>query len=208
MTDAASLLPNHHADYPQFNGVFGYLAGVTMTVGRTGDARLVAQMAALSGQDAVVDIGCGPGTAARVAARRGATVTGVDPSAPMLRLAGLLSLARSTDRRVTWLRNGAEALDVADASVSVCWSVAAVHHWPDLEAGIAEVRRVLAPDGTFIALEARTKPGASSRSSHGWTDQQAELFAHMLRERRFKSAEVAYHRVRRNRRVVTVSASV
>ena len=62
------LPPNHHAHYRQFTGLFGYVAGLTMIVGRGGDARLVRDLAGVDRADHVVDIGCGPGTAARVAA--------------------------------------------------------------------------------------------------------------------------------------------
>ncbi|MDH5520948.1 MAG: methyltransferase domain-containing protein, partial [Acidimicrobiia bacterium] len=92
----ADLPPNHHAHYRQFGGLFGYLAGLTMIVGRGRDARLVADLASVGPGDVVVDIGCGPGTAARQAAARGARVVGLDPSAPMLRLAQLISRFRST----------------------------------------------------------------------------------------------------------------
>ncbi len=57
------------------------------------------------------------------------------------------------------------------------WSVATVHHWADVAAGLAEVRRVLAPGGRFFAVERRVRPGATGLASHGWTDQQAASFA-------------------------------
>ncbi len=90
----SELPPNHHADYPQFAGVFGYLAGLTMTIGRGRDARLVVELASLTADDRVIDVGCGPGTAVRIAARTAGHVTGVDPSEPMLRLARLFTRIR------------------------------------------------------------------------------------------------------------------
>src|SRR3954471_14162062 len=78
-TDTAPV-PNHHHDYPGFAGPSGLLAALSMAFGRAGDARLAMQLAGLDRTDAVVDIGCGPGTAARRAAARGASVTGVEPA--------------------------------------------------------------------------------------------------------------------------------
>ena len=78
---------NHHADHPGFAGVSGCLFGFAflLTGGRT--ARLAADLADVTAADHVVDVGCGPGTAARTAARRGARVTGVDPAPSMLTVA-------------------------------------------------------------------------------------------------------------------------
>jgi SAM-dependent methyltransferase len=201
MTD---LAPNHHAHYRQFSGAFGYLAGLTMIVGRGRDARLVADIADPQPTDHVLDIGCGPGTAARVAARHGVRVTGVDPSEPMLRLAGLLTRIRRPAGEIDWVCAGAEALTVPDDSVTVCWSLASVHHWPDLVGGLSEVQRVLRPGGTLIALERRAEPGATGNASHGWTPDQADTFAAMLTDRGFASADVSNHDVGR-RHVVVVT---
>lgn len=199
----SDLPPNHHAHYRQFSGPFGYVAGLTMTVGRGADARLVADLADLGPDDHVLDIGCGPGTAARVAARRANRVTGVDPAEPMLRLARLLTRLRPPEGEIDWVRAGAEDLTLPADSVTVCWSLASVHHWPDLEGGLSEVTRVLSPGGTFIALEKRAEPGATGNASHGWTPDQADEFASMLTDRGFVSAEASNHELGR-RKVVTV----
>ena len=203
MTD---LPPNHHADYPQFNGVFGYLAGLTMILGRGSDARLVTDLAKVGPADEVLDIGCGPGTAVRRAAGRARKAIGVDPSAPMLALARLLTRVRSPAGEVEWVLAGAEELTLPDESVTACWSLASVHHWPELEAGVGEVARVLLPGGTFIALERRSEPGATGNASHGWTADQAERFASMLGDYGFENAQVANHDLGR-RKVVTVMAT-
>ena len=76
-----------------FQGVSGLLCGATMLVGRGSLSRLVAGLAGVGPGDRVVDVGCGPGGAAREAARRGATVTGVDP-APVMPPAGPLPVSQ------------------------------------------------------------------------------------------------------------------
>jgi ubiquinone/menaquinone biosynthesis C-methylase UbiE len=200
----ADLPPNHHADYPQFSGAFGYVAGLTMIIGRGRDARLVADIAGLQASDHVLDIGCGPGTAARLGARDGTRVTGVDPAEPMLRLARVLTRVRRPAGEIDWVQAGAEDLTLPDDSVTVCWSLASVHHWPDLEGGLSEVNRVLSPGGTFTAIEKRTQPGATGNASHGWTPDQASTFAAMLTDHGFRSAEVSDHDLGR-RRVVAVT---
>ena len=64
-----------------------------MTIGRDGDARLAAELTELTAGDRLVDVGCGPGAAARFAAGRGARVTGVDPAPVMLDVARRLTRA-------------------------------------------------------------------------------------------------------------------
>ncbi len=166
---------------------------------------MVADIANLKATDHVLDIGCGPGTAARLAGRRGSRVTGVDPAQPMLRLARLLTRLRRPKGEIDWLCAGAEHLTIVDDSVTVCWSLASVHHWPDLAGGISEAKRVLRAGGTFIALEKRTEPGATGNASHGWTPDQANTFATLLGEHGFTAVEVLNRDLGR-RPVVAVTA--
>jgi ubiquinone/menaquinone biosynthesis C-methylase UbiE len=165
---------NHHADHPGFAGPMGLFAALTMLVAGRGRARFVADLASLSSSDRVVDIGCGPGNSVRAAARRGASVIGVDPAKVMLGVARLVTRDRPN---ITWLQGTAENLPLPEHSATVVWSVATVHHWADIAAGLAEVRRVLSPGGRFLAIERRVRSGATGLASHGWTDQQAESFA-------------------------------
>ncbi|MDN5770392.1 MAG: class I SAM-dependent methyltransferase [Microlunatus sp.] len=94
----------------------------------------------------VLDIGTGPGHLVEAIARRRPelTVTGVDPSADMLRQA---------DRRLTGLPNAhtlqaaAEDLPSASDSIDVVVSTLSSHHWADPAAALAEQSRVLTPGG-------------------------------------------------------------
>jgi SAM-dependent methyltransferase len=187
MTTNLNDVPNHHAHHTGFTGLSGLVAALSMTLGREGDAALAVELARLDEADHVVDIGCGPGTAVRRAARLGARVTGIDPAPVMLRVARLLG-GRS---RITYLEGSAESIPLDGASATVAWSIASVHHWPDLDEAITEVRRVLTPGGRFVAIERRVRPGATGLASHGWTDAQAEAFAVACRVAGFADVQVA-----------------
>jgi ubiquinone/menaquinone biosynthesis C-methylase UbiE len=168
--------PNHHADHPGMHGIAGVLAGLTMALGGGQRARLAVALAALRPDDHVIDVGCGPGRAARAAARPGATVVGIDPAPTMLRMAR--AWPGRGRGRVTWRRGTAEALPVADGAASVVWSIATVHHWRDVDAGLAEVRRVLRAGGRLVVIERWRPPSAATGlASHGWTDDQTIAFA-------------------------------
>ncbi len=188
MTDP--LTTNHHADHAGFAGVSGLISGVGMLVLGRGYARLAVELAAVSGADRVADIGCGPGGAVRAAARRGATVTGIDPAPVMLRLAAAVT---KDQPRITWSRGSAEALPLPSGWATVAWSLRTVHHWKDVTAGLAEVRRVLAPSGRFLAVERCVRSGATGLASHGWTEEQAESFAAQCRAAGLDAVRVERH---------------
>jgi ubiquinone/menaquinone biosynthesis C-methylase UbiE len=173
----ANDAPNHHAHHDGFRGLYGLVCALGMTVGREADAALALDLSRLDASDHVVDIGCGPGTAARRASRRGARVTGIDPARVMLRVARLFG----SSKRVTYLEGVAESLPLPDVSATVVWSLSSVHHWPDVNGAVAEVRRVLEPSGRFVAIEHRARAGATGLASHGWTDDRAEAFATICR---------------------------
>jgi len=190
-----SHAPNHHAGHTGFSGLSGLLIGLTMAVGRGELVRVALDRTQVTKADRVVDVGCGPGTAARAAARRGATVTGVDP-APVMR-----SLARRLTRpgiSVSWTDGVAEALPLPDGAASVLWSISTVHHWPDVEGGLAEAHRVLEPGGRLLVIERRSRPGATGLASHGWTDEQAAAFADLSRAAGFSEVRTDRHRGRRS----------
>lgn len=181
---------NHHADHPGFAGIAGVLCGLVFLVMGRRKARLAADVAQISPTDHVVDIGCGPGTAARVAAHRGATVTGVDPAPTMLRLARLVTPRRAP---ITWSQGTAEHLPVPDGSATVVWALATVHHWQDVDKAVAEAHRALVPGGRLIAIERRSPADATGLASHGWTDEQAELFAALCRRTGLDDVSVTEH---------------
>jgi ubiquinone/menaquinone biosynthesis C-methylase UbiE len=159
----------------RFEGVSGLAISVVMLAGRGAISRLVADLAAVAPGDRVVDVGCGPGGAAREAARRGAAVTAVDPSPLMLRLGRYLSRlpGRGTGRDIEFRTGTAEALPVPDQAVTVAWAISSAHHWADVPAGLRELHRVLEPGGKLIIAENLTRPGAQGRAAHGRTEAQA-----------------------------------
>jgi len=143
-----------------------------MVFGRGAAARVAVEAAGLTDGDRVVDVGCGPGTAVREAARHGAAAAGVDPSAASLSLARWIS-ARRKARDVTWLAGRAENLPLPDASATVVWALSSLHHWADRGAGFAEARRVLTPGGRLLIAERLVKQGGRGLARHGLTRDQA-----------------------------------
>jgi ubiquinone/menaquinone biosynthesis C-methylase UbiE len=141
---------------------------VSMAIGRGPAARLVADLADVRDGDRVVDVGCGPGTALREAARRGGVGIGIDPSPRMRGLAALLT-RWGARRTVTYLDGFAEAMPCDDASADIVWALSSAHHWTDRARALAEVHRVLRPGGRLLILERVELAGDARRGHHAIT---------------------------------------
>jgi ubiquinone/menaquinone biosynthesis C-methylase UbiE len=96
----------------------------------------------------------------------------VDPSAEMLRLARWITSLRQ-GQRPRYVEGTAESLPIPDDSATVLWALSSVHHWSDRDAGLAEARRVLVPDGRILLAERLTTPGARGHARHGLTAEGA-----------------------------------
>ena len=108
---------------------------------------LLADRASIGTGDHVLDVGCGSGIAAIEAAGRvGPTgrVVGLDPNPAML------AVARRQSDTVEWHEGKVEALPFADASFDVVLCQFALMFFADPARGIAEMRRVLRPDGRIV----------------------------------------------------------
>ena len=149
------------------------LMAVSMLFGRGPAARLAVEAGRLSLKDRVVDIGCGPGTAIRVASRQCDEAIGVDPSAASLRLGRMLNRIRR-NRNAILLEGKAEALPISDGHATVVWALSSFHHWADQAGGLAEAKRVLEPGGRLMVLERLVKPVARGHALHGLTPAQLD----------------------------------
>lgn len=111
--------------------------------------------------DRVLEVGYGPGALIRLLAARteAAVIQGVDPSPTMRDLAIKTNRAAVQNGRVEVNVGSAEHTGLPDASVDRIVSVNNVAIWPDLEAGVRELHRVVRPGGTVtIAWHGGTAP--------------------------------------------------
>ena len=113
------------------------------------------QVAAPASGEAVLDVGCGPGTLVlELKARVGdGAVYGIDASPEMIDLAR--SKARQRRADVDFRVAAIEDLPFADETFHLVTSSLMLHHLPDdlKERGQAEVRRVLKPGGRFVLVD-------------------------------------------------------
>ena len=167
------------------------MAAIRFLFGRDRSAELAIELSGLRAGERLVDVGCGPGIAVQRARAIGAEAIGVDPAGVMLRVAR----ARwRSDPGVDWRIGTAESLPVDDGWADVVWSLSTVHHWADVDGGLAEAIRVLAPTGRLVALERRIEDmNAAGRASHGWTVEQSHSFAGHCRRHGFPDVTVGEH---------------
>ncbi|MHB8612990.1 MAG: class I SAM-dependent methyltransferase [Candidatus Dormibacteraceae bacterium] len=111
-------------------------------------AAAVVEQAGISSGDRVVDVGCGTGNAALLAAQRGAQTTGVDPADRLLDVAR--ARAAQNGVNATFVRGDAASIPVATASADIVLSIFAVIFAPDPVAAAAEMARVTAPGGRIL----------------------------------------------------------
>jgi len=111
-----------------------------------------------------LDLGCGGGHAAYRMAAHAGRVTACDLSAEMLSAVRATAVARGLANVVTELA-AAERLPFDAAAFDLVASRFSAHHWQDLDAGLAEARRVARPGGTAVFIDA-VAPGRPLLDTH------------------------------------------
>ena len=109
------------------------------------------ETAALRTGERVLDIGCGTGIVARIAARRlgnRGSVVGLDPSAPML--AAARAAATAEGAAVEWREGDALDQPFTDGAFEVVLCQQVLQFFPDKPRGLREMHRVLRPGGRIV----------------------------------------------------------
>ena len=135
--------------------------------------RLAAETVVRSG-DAVLDACCGTGDLAIAAERAGGRVTGLDFSEQML------VRARGKSDSVEWVLGDVTALPFDDASFDAVTVGFGIRNVPDLEAGLAELARVLRPGGRVACLEITRPEGMLKPFFRLWFDGLVPLAGKIL----------------------------
>jgi ubiquinone/menaquinone biosynthesis C-methylase UbiE len=145
----------------------------------------------------VLDVGCGTGQlAARIKRERPATdVVGCDFSA------GMLSRAAGRCHQVRWIRGDAGRLPFHDGTFDVVTSTEAFHWFPDQEAVLREVYRVLTPGGRFLLAMVNPPATVVSDAFHAGSRLIGEPFYWPTRREIRERVEAAGFIVDRQQRI-------
>jgi ubiquinone/menaquinone biosynthesis C-methylase UbiE len=163
-------------------GWLGAVSGLLMARNRYDD-EWIADLLDVQPHDRVLEVGFGPGIAIEVMAERATKgkVAGVDPSEVMLIQATRRNARAIHAGRVEPKLGAAEQLPFSDASFSKAFALHSIYFWPSVERGLAELHRVLAPDGKLaIGVRMRQERGLLNPSRYGMTAEQVDEICHSL----------------------------
>jgi demethylmenaquinone methyltransferase/2-methoxy-6-polyprenyl-1,4-benzoquinol methylase len=132
--------------FDRISGVYDFM-NHAMTLGLDRRWRRLAAEAVVHRGDKVLDACCGTGDLALADERAGGQVTGLDFSE------GMIERAREKSKTVEWVIGDATALPFEDESFDAVTVGFGIRNVPDLEAGLAELARVLRPGGRIACLE-------------------------------------------------------
>ena len=114
-------------------------------------ARDLVNLAKLRAGERVLDVACGTGIVARIAARTlgsGNNIVGLDLSGPMLSAARAVAADENTS--IEWREGSAVELPLADATFEVVFCQQGLQFFPDRAKALSEMHRVLAPGGRLV----------------------------------------------------------
>jgi ubiquinone/menaquinone biosynthesis C-methylase UbiE len=187
-------------------GALGHVAGWLMVRKNQAANAWLVELLDAKPAERVVEVGFGPGLAVERNLARGAFVAGVDRSSLMVRKAVARVASAVRDGRVDLRHGSVEALPFADADFTRALALNSLQFWPSAEAGLAELRRVLAPGGRLVLGQRLRKEGAGrfDRSRFGMSDEGLDALRATLER-------VGFGRVAVSRRAIadeTVAALV
>ena len=143
--------------FQQPSGFFGRIAGRLMAMTNTGINRLTVDLLEVQPADHVLEIGFGPGTTVEMIAKQavGGFVAGIDPSEVMVQQASERNQRFIDDRRVELRLGASSQVPYEDARFDKVCSVNTFYFWPEPEADLREIHRVM-KDGGRCILSVRT----------------------------------------------------
>jgi ubiquinone/menaquinone biosynthesis C-methylase UbiE len=126
--------------------------------------------AALPDGARILDVGTGPGNVPiRIGGRLpGVHVDGIDLSARMIAHAADAADAAGVADRVRFFAEDAAHTSYDDGTFDLVISSMSQHHWPDVPGVLAELRRILRPDGRVWIYDARMALGRCEQAARGY----------------------------------------
>ena len=118
--------------------------------------------------DRVLDVGCGGGKAiSRILEETRREVAGIDHSPEAVKTARSVNRAAVSSGRLRIVESSVESLPFRDGFFDVVTAFETTYFWPELQAGLTEIRRVLSPGGRLVIAN----EFADRASAGAWADR-------------------------------------
>jgi ubiquinone/menaquinone biosynthesis C-methylase UbiE len=161
--------------------------------------RMAVRVLRVQPQDAVLEIGFGPGDALELLVKRtpARKIAGVDPSQEMVDQASARNRESIEAGRVSLFEATAERLPFDDAQFSKAFAVSNFLIWNSPDRGLAEIFRVLKPEGQIVICQRRAPRRRHWWSSPGVTKEELRLATEMLIDAGFESVRQVHAPIKR-----------
>ena len=141
----------------------------------------------------VLEIGFGGGSALRCLAKRASSgvITGVDISPEMVRRAERQFHAEIQSGRLKVQLGDIARLPFGDSAFDRVLTVNTIYFWPDTKQGLAEIYRVLRPNGiAAVSIRSRDKMEKRAVAKHNFRLFSADEVADFMRRAGFRNVSV------------------
>jgi ubiquinone/menaquinone biosynthesis C-methylase UbiE len=159
------------------HGLAGRLGGLILARGNRPFAEEIVAFLDVQPADRILEIGFGPGVAIALLANAapGVRVAGIDVSYEMVEQARARNAAAISAGAVDLRHGTVERMPFEDNAFDLALAINSMQVWPDLDAGLREIRRVLRPGGrlalAFTPRSGQPREGVTARlESAGFED--------------------------------------
>jgi ubiquinone/menaquinone biosynthesis C-methylase UbiE len=141
-------------------GLAGRLGGLILARANRKFAEEIVAFLNVGPSEKVLEIGFGPGVAIELlaGAAAGVTVAGIDVSEEMVEQASTRNAAAIAAGKVVMRHGTVERMPFEDQAFDLALAINSMRVWPDVEAGLREIRRVLRAGGQ-VALAFTPRSG-------------------------------------------------
>ena len=192
----ASSTASADSQFSRPASVMGLLVLRSMNIAHARLHRWGLEAAGIHPRDTVLDVGCGGGRAiARILARTRREVAGVDHSPEAVETTRRVNRAAVTSGRLRVLEGSVENLTFRDGFFDVVTAFETTYFWPDLQAGLIEIRRVLSPGGRLVI----TNEVADREAAGRWAERldmnvpDGRSLAALAHEAGFLTVDISIH---------------
>lgn len=163
-------------------GLAGRLGGLILARGNRPLAEEFVAFLDVQPTDRILEIGFGPGVAIELLAKAapGVRVAGIDVSQEMVEQARARNAAAIRAGAVDLRHGTVERMPFEDEAFDLALAINSMQVWPDVDAGLREIRRVLRPGGRLAILEITQPRGLLRPFFALWFDRVVPLLGRLL----------------------------